>query len=41
MLFVEDVAVAIDVLEARVATLEAENVRLKGESSRSRRLLAK
>jgi len=33
MLFVEDVAVAIDVLEARVATLEAENARLRGESS--------
>jgi predicted pyridoxine 5'-phosphate oxidase superfamily flavin-nucleotide-binding protein len=33
MLFVEDVAVAIEVLEARVATLEAENARLRGESS--------
>jgi predicted pyridoxine 5'-phosphate oxidase superfamily flavin-nucleotide-binding protein len=33
MLFVEDVAVAIEVLEGRVATLEAENARLRGESS--------
>jgi predicted pyridoxine 5'-phosphate oxidase superfamily flavin-nucleotide-binding protein len=33
MLFVEDVAVAIEVLEARVATLEAENARLRGERS--------
>ena len=33
MLFVEDVATAIEVLEARIAALEAENARLKGESS--------
>ncbi len=33
MLFVDDVAAAIDVLEARIAALEAENARLKGESS--------
>jgi uncharacterized protein len=33
MLFVEDVAAAIEVLEARIAALEAENARLKGESS--------
>jgi predicted pyridoxine 5'-phosphate oxidase superfamily flavin-nucleotide-binding protein len=33
MLFVEDVAVAIEVLEAGVAMLEAENARLRGESS--------
>jgi predicted pyridoxine 5'-phosphate oxidase superfamily flavin-nucleotide-binding protein len=33
MLFVEDVAAAIKVLEARIAALEAENARLKGESS--------
>jgi len=32
MLFVEDVAAAIEVLEARIAALEAENARLKGES---------
>ncbi len=32
MLFVDDVAAAIDVLEARIAALEAENARLKGES---------
>jgi predicted pyridoxine 5'-phosphate oxidase superfamily flavin-nucleotide-binding protein len=30
MLFVEDVAAAIEVLEARIAALEAENARLKG-----------
>ncbi len=35
MLFVEDVAAAIEVLEARIAALEAENARLKGESSLS------
>jgi predicted pyridoxine 5'-phosphate oxidase superfamily flavin-nucleotide-binding protein len=33
MLFVEDVAVAIEVQEARVAALEAENERLRSESS--------
>jgi predicted pyridoxine 5'-phosphate oxidase superfamily flavin-nucleotide-binding protein len=33
MLFVEDVAVAIEVLEGRVAALEAENARLRGGSS--------
>jgi predicted pyridoxine 5'-phosphate oxidase superfamily flavin-nucleotide-binding protein len=32
MLFVDDVAAAIEVLEARIAVLEAENARLKGES---------
>jgi len=32
MLFVEDVAAAIDVLEKRIAALEAENARLRGKA---------
>jgi predicted pyridoxine 5'-phosphate oxidase superfamily flavin-nucleotide-binding protein len=33
MLFVEDVAAAIDVLEKRIATLEAENARLRAATA--------
>jgi predicted pyridoxine 5'-phosphate oxidase superfamily flavin-nucleotide-binding protein len=33
MLFVDDVAAAIDVLEARISALEEENARLRGESA--------
>jgi predicted pyridoxine 5'-phosphate oxidase superfamily flavin-nucleotide-binding protein len=33
MLFVDDVAAAIDVLEARISALEEENARLRGKSS--------
>jgi predicted pyridoxine 5'-phosphate oxidase superfamily flavin-nucleotide-binding protein len=33
MLFVDDVAAAIKVLEARISALEAENARLRGESA--------
>ena len=32
MLFVEDVAAAIDVLEKRISALEAENARLRGKA---------
>lgn len=32
MLFVEDVAAAVDVLEKRIAALEAENARLRGKA---------
>jgi uncharacterized small protein (DUF1192 family) len=32
MLFVEDVSAAIDVLEKRIAALEAENARLRGKA---------
>jgi predicted pyridoxine 5'-phosphate oxidase superfamily flavin-nucleotide-binding protein len=32
MLFIEDVAAAIDVLEKRIAALEAENARLRGHA---------
>jgi cell division protein FtsB len=33
MLFVEDVAAAIDVLEKRIATLEAQNARLRATTA--------
>jgi hypothetical protein len=33
MLFVEDVAAAIEQLTARIATLEAENARLSGDAA--------
>ena len=32
MLFIEDVSAAIDVLEKRIAALEAENARLRGKA---------
>jgi hypothetical protein len=32
MLFIEDVATAIGVLEERIATLEAENAKLRGDA---------